>query len=42
MTEAEKFMKIALKEAKKAELKEEVPIGCVITLDGKVLRKRII
>ena len=39
MTEAEKFMKIALKEAKKAELKEEVPIGCVITLDGKVFSK---
>lgn len=39
MTEAEKFMKIALKEAKKAELKEEVPIGCVITLDGKVFVK---
>lgn len=39
MTEAEKFMKIALKEAKKAELKEEVPIGCVITLDGKVFAK---
>lgn len=39
MTEAEKFMKIALKEAKKAELKEEVPIGCVITLGGKVFAK---
>ncbi|MDD6903256.1 MAG: nucleoside deaminase [Candidatus Borkfalkiaceae bacterium] len=39
MTEVEKFMKIALKEAKKAELKEEVPIGCVITLDGKVFAK---
>lgn len=39
MTEVEKFMKIALKEAKKAELKEEVPIGCVITLDGKVFVK---
>ncbi len=39
MTEAENFMKIALKEAKKAELKEEVPIGCVITLDGKVFAK---
>lgn len=39
MTETENFMKIALKEAKKAELKEEVPIGCVITLDGKVFAK---
>lgn len=39
MTKAEKFMKIALKEAKKAELKEEVPIGCVITVDGKVFAK---
>ena len=35
----EKFMKQALKEAKKAEQKEEVPIGCVIVLDGKIIAR---
>ena len=30
MTEDEKFMREAIKEALKAEGKEEVPIGCVI------------
>ena len=36
MNDKEKFMRIALKEADKAEKKEEVPIGCIITLNGKV------
>lgn len=39
MTYAEKFMKAALKEAKKAEQKEEVPIGCVIVKDGKIFAR---
>ena len=32
-------MKIALKEAKKAELADEVPIGCVIVKDDKVIAR---
>lgn len=36
MIEKEKFMRAALREAAKAEAKEEVPIGCVIVLDGKI------
>ncbi len=39
MTEKEKFMGMALKEADKAEENEEVPIGCVIVKDGKVIAK---
>lgn len=35
----EKFMKEALKEAKKAFLIDEVPVGCVITKDNKVIAK---
>ncbi|MBR2336342.1 MAG: tRNA adenosine(34) deaminase TadA [Clostridia bacterium] len=35
----EKFMKSALKEAKKAEKAEEVPIGCVIVCDGKIIAR---
>ena len=34
-----KFMKEALKEAKKAELIDEVPIGCVIVKDNKVIAR---
>lgn len=37
--EKEKFMTLALKEADKAEQKEEVPIGCVIVKDGKVVAR---
>lgn len=33
------FMKLALKEAKKAALIDEVPVGCVIVKDGKVIAK---
>lgn len=32
-------MNLALKEAKKAQLIDEVPIGCVITKDNKVIAK---
>lgn len=35
----EKYMKLALKEAKKAAKKGEVPIGAVIVRDGKVIAK---
>ena len=35
----EKFMKEALKEAKKAYDKLEVPVGCVIVKDGKVVAR---
>ena len=34
-----KFMKLALKEAKKAEEIDEVPIGCVIVKDDKVIAR---
>lgn len=36
MERKEKMMREALREAKKAEAKEEIPIGCVIVMDGKV------
>jgi len=36
-TEHEKFMSLALKQAKKALAKDEVPIGCVIVKSGKVI-----
>lgn len=39
MQEKEKFMKEALKEAKKAEEKLEVPVGCVIVKDGKIIAR---
>lgn len=35
----EKFMKEALKEAKKAYEKQEVPVGCVIVKDGKIIAR---
>ena len=35
----EKFMKVALKEAKKACKKLEVPVGAVIVKDGKIIAK---
>ncbi len=34
-----KFMKEALKEAHKAFLKDEVPIGCVIVKDGTIIAR---
>ena len=39
MNEKEKFMKLAIKEAYKAEAKDEVPIGAVILKDGKVISR---
>lgn len=35
----EKYMKLALKEAKKAFYKDEVPIGCVIVKNNKIISK---
>ncbi len=35
----EKYMRLALKEAAKAELMDEVPIGAVIIKDGKVIAR---
>ena len=34
-----RFMKEAIKEAKKAELIDEVPIGCVVVKDGKIISR---
>ena len=39
MTEDEKFMKVALKQAKKAYAIDEVPIGCVIVQDGHIIAR---
>lgn len=39
MTDLEKFMKQALKEAKKARQEDEVPIAAVIVLDGKIIAR---
>jgi tRNA(adenine34) deaminase len=33
------YMKEALKEAEKAEKKDEVPVGCVIVKDGKIIAR---
>ena len=38
-TEEERFMKEALRQAKKAEALQEVPIGCVIVRDGKIIAR---
>ena len=35
----EKYMRIALNLAKKAESENEVPVGCVIVEDGKILAR---
>ncbi|MCI5996814.1 MAG: tRNA adenosine(34) deaminase TadA [Peptoniphilaceae bacterium] len=39
MNREEKFMKLAINEAKKAYLKNEVPVGCVIVKDDKVIAR---
>lgn len=39
MSQEEKYMKEALKEARKAFEKEEVPIGAVIVKDGKIIAR---
>lgn len=35
----EKYMSIAIKQAKKAEALDEVPVGCVIVKDNKIIAK---
>lgn len=37
MTQDEKYMKAAMKQAKKAAAIEEVPIGCVIVYEDKII-----
>ena len=37
LTEQEKYMKEALRQAKKAYALGEVPIGCVIVHEGKII-----
>ncbi|MGN0818841.1 MAG: tRNA adenosine(34) deaminase TadA [Christensenellaceae bacterium] len=39
MTKDEKYMSLALKEAVKAEKRGEVPVGCVIVKDDKVVAR---
>lgn len=39
MNDDEYYMQMALAQAKKAYIKGEVPIGCVIVCDGKVIAK---
>lgn len=39
MTQEERFMKEALRQAKKAYKIEEVPIGCVIVYEGKIVAR---
>lgn len=39
MTDEERFMKEAIRQAKKAQKLEEVPIGCVIVSQGKIIAR---
>ena len=39
MTEEERFMKEAIRQAKKAGALDEVPIGCVIVHEGKIIAR---
>ena len=39
MTEQEKYMREAIRQAKKAWALDEVPIGCVIVFDGKIIAR---
>ncbi len=39
MEQAHKYMKAALKEARKAYALDEVPIGCVIVYEGKIIAR---
>ena len=39
MDEDIKYMRAAIRQAKKAEALEEVPIGCVIVQDGKIIAR---
>lgn len=37
--DAQAFMQDALKEARKAQLKDEVPVGAVVVLNGKIIAR---
>ena len=39
MDEREKWMRAALREARKAASRDEVPVGCVIVREGKILAR---
>ena len=39
MTDQERFMKEAIRQARKARALEEVPIGCVIVHEGKIIAR---
>lgn len=39
MTEQERYMKEAIRQAQKARVLEEVPIGCVIVYEGKIIAR---
>ena len=39
MTEQERYMKEAIRQAKNARALEEVPIGCVIVYEGKIIAR---
>ncbi len=39
LTDDERYMKEAIKQAKKAEAIGDVPIGCVIVYDGKIIAR---
>ena len=39
MTEQERFMKEAVRQAKKAWALKEVPIGCIIVSEGKIIAR---
>ena len=39
MTEQEKYMKEAIKQAKKAYQKEEIPVGAIIVKDGEIIAR---
>ena len=39
VTQDEKFMKAAIAQARKAEALDEVPIGCVIVQDGRIIAR---
>lgn len=35
----ENFMRLALKESKKAQMKGDVPVGCVIVMNGRIIAR---
>ena len=41
MIQEEKYMREAIRQARKAEALREVPIGCIIVFDGKIIGRVI-